>query len=387
VKFQALGSNYSGAWTLKQLFAIGNRDDHRQLTTMLEQRFDGKAYLYARGRYALAEAIRLACDNTDKPRVAVNALTCSVVIDAIHAAGALPLYIDVDSDTAHFSADSLESALDDQSSVCAVIVQNTYGRMIDIAPIETLAQTHHLTLIEDIAHSIGQSYPDGREAGMVGDLVMLSFGRDKLLDVTNGGALIIRNTSFMARVVAPTNWPNATTQLRDRIYPLLTWLVRHTYAIGLGKLIHFTMYLLKIAIRSAEGEIDTSQRLPNWQAKLALKRFAVLDQLNTRRRERMELYQAYLGESLISRDGTIRAALAVDNRTESLQRLRDAGYELVDTWYDTPIGPASKYKALAYPVDDCPRAVELSKRIINLPTHDQVNYHDIERIAQIVRQR
>jgi dTDP-4-amino-4,6-dideoxygalactose transaminase len=157
------------------------------------------------------------------------------------------------------------------------------------------------------------------------------------------------------------------------------------YDIGLGKVIHFGMYQLRLAVRSADGRISRSERLPHWQASLIRERLAQLDETNEHRRGIMAVYQRYFGDSLISKNGTIRAAVAVDNRADALKELRTAGYGLYDTWYDTPVGPEQKYRLLEYPEADCPNAVELARHIINLPTHEFIHSNDAETIAEIVR--
>lgn len=385
MKFQALGSNYSGIVALEYMFTIGSSSHSHELTRKLENRYGGHAYLYAKGRYALAEAVRMVRE-TNHDNVAINALTCSVVVDAVTSQKCSPLYLDVAEDTAHYDAVELDKALDSNEHVAAVVVQNTFGRMCDIAAIEQVARNHGVFLIEDLAHCMGQTYPDGREAGTVGDLVMLSFGRDKLIDVVNGGALIVRNPSLHVAIHPPKHSPPLLSQIRDRIYPVLTWLVRNTYDIVLGKAIHAGMYKMKLATLSSDGGIHRDTRLPHWQARLVLSHLKQLPEANDQRRQHMKHYDESIDRSLISQGALIRAALTVKDRTAVLETLRENGYELVDTWYDTPVGPAHKFANIDYPSADCPHAVELSKHLINLPVHRHINERDVQKIAEIVEQ-
>lgn len=384
MKFQALGSNYSFSWSIRQLFAIGSNKDSEQLKRALEKRYGGHAYLYAKGRDALSEAVRI-CMEDGSSQVVVNGLTCSVVVEAIEDLQATPLYLDVEPTTAHFNATEFAVAIKNNPDICAVIVQNTYGRVCDIEQIESIARARNIVLIEDLAHGVGQTYPDGREVGTVGDLVMLSFGRDKLIDVVNGGALVVRSTHLVSSVQPPVMNRSTLSQLRDRIYPIFMLKVRKLYDITIGKALLALVYKSRLAVRSADGGIDRSAKLPHWQAKLALARIKQLDQLNEHRRARMNEYERYLGDSLISKGGTIRGAVQVNNRQNTLGLLRDAGYELSDTWYDSPIGPSRKYEKIAYPETSCPNSVELSKSIINLPTHSEIDSEDTVRISEIVR--
>ena len=60
-------------------------------------------------------------------------------------------------------------------------------------PIVDYCRRRGLYLIEDLAHCPGNHYADGPAFGSVGDLVVLSFSRDKQVDAVAGGALIVRN--------------------------------------------------------------------------------------------------------------------------------------------------------------------------------------------------
>lgn len=386
MKFQATGSSYNFGWAMRQLFAVGSNKKHKELASALSSRYDGEAYLYNKGRNALSEAVRIATVATGRNSVAINGLTCSVVVDAIIATGAEPVYVDVNPDTTDFSAETLARLCEKDETIGTVIIQNTFGIPCDIAGIEKVANKHRLVVIEDLAHAIGQQYPDGREIGTVGDITMLSFGRDKLLDVVNGGALIIRNDKLRRHVDEPTKRPRTIDQLRDRLYPILIWCARKTYSINVGKAIIVTIYKLKLVVRASDGAIDRDLMLPNWQASLALLRFNSLADAVNRRRDVMREYERQLGEQLISRGGTIRCAVISDNRPELLRQLKESGYEFNDTWYDVPIIPKRRFDHYRYPTELCPNATELATKIINLPTHHEISSSDIKRISEIVRQ-
>ncbi len=382
--FQALGSNYSFIDTWRILLARGRARDSQRLSDLLADRYGGKAVLYAKGRYALSAAVWLTTHD-QRNAVAVNALTCSVVVDAIHEAGATPRYADVTATRCHFDTKSLQRTLTAHRDIGAVIVQNTFGEMIDIRPIEKIARAHKLVLIEDLAHCLGQTYPDGREAGTVGDLVMLSFGRDKVIDVVNGGALIVRNEHLLERLELPTRPTRRLEQLRDRIYPGITAQARATYRLGLGKLILALGFRLRILVRSAEGGIHRDQCLPHWQARLACREFARLEKNLDHRRSRMAIYHEELGKQLLSPHGTLRAAVHAASPRRYWQQLRAHHAELYDTWYDTPIGPARKYRQLEYPTSECPRAVQRAKHMINLPTHRAISDDKAKQLAHIIQ--
>jgi dTDP-4-amino-4,6-dideoxygalactose transaminase len=380
--FQSLGSNYSFGQAIRLLFMRGKLSDSVALRTALETRYGGKAVLYSKGRGALAAAVAMTADGNDA--VALNSLTCSVVVDAVIDAGATPVFLDVAKKTGHFGATTLEKAAKTDSRISTVIIQNTYGQPCDIAKIEKAAVANGLYIIEDLAHAVGRYYPDGREIGTVGDAAMLSFGRDKILDAVNGGALIVRNKRLLGNLDCPDKLPPSRKQLRDRVYPLLTWIIRTTYAVGIGKLLHFVVHRLRIARQAADGRIRRSETMPDWQAKFALSRFSELEQEITRRTNLISDYQTVLKSTLINPEGTIRASFLVKNQAATHDRLRRENIQADDTWYDTPIGPARKYKRYDFPEKKCPNAMHVSRHVINLPTHRYIDTKTAIKIAKLV---
>jgi dTDP-4-amino-4,6-dideoxygalactose transaminase len=77
----------------------------------------------------------------------------------------------------------------------AVVFIHLYGQTSDLVPLAEWCREQNITLIEDMAQSQGAVYPDGRTAGSVGDLVVYSFNRTKILDC-GGGALQLRSAKL-----------------------------------------------------------------------------------------------------------------------------------------------------------------------------------------------
>lgn len=379
--FQALGSTNTFRESLGHLFLSGTAQHSERLAARLEKTYGGKAFLYAKGRYALAAAFQAAGAKS----IAINGFTCSVVVDAVLSAGATPVFIDID-ETYHFSAETLEKVLKNDPAIRVVVVQNTFGRMCDITSIEKIVRRYGCILIEDLAHSIGLAYDDGRKAGTVGDLVMLSFGRDKVVDVVNGGALIVRSEELVDRITTPTRNVGRLDRLRDRLYPLLSHAIRSTYRIGIGKVLLAFAYKTRLAVRSADGAIDTNLRLAHWKSRLVLGKLDRLDATLGRRQEIAALYRKLLPEKL-GTTGIIRVALQVPDQKAALKALRSQGFMLDDTWYDTPIGPARKYKEYRYPETANTYATEISKHVINLPTHKYVSEKTVRSISAVVKEQ
>lgn len=381
--FLSVGSNYRFAQALKHCFAIGRPKDSQKLQKLLVEHYAGqKALLFGRGRDALAAAIRTATGGEGS--VIVTSLTCYSVIDAVKVAGCEVVYADISPKTLQFDEQTVGVALQKQN-VKAIVIQNTLGIAVDIQSIVNLAKAHGLVVIEDVAHSVGGHYQDGREIGTVGDMTMLSFGQDKLLDTINGGALVIRSSSLLADVKTPTKVPDLLRQLSDRTFPLVGWLSRNLRPFVLGKIVLGIRYKLQLTKRSADDEADPDMRLPHWQAKLAYRQIKNLaENVENRLKNQAQYLKTLEGFSPQPSSNAIRLPLLIENRDEVMQILKQAGIHVIDSWYEVPVSPERLYHLVDFDETAYPVVSEVSKHIINLPTHQQVKSKDIERITEII---
>jgi len=381
--FLSLGSNYNFKQAWRHLWIRGRQKDAKKLETALTERYSGeKTLLFSQGRGALAMAVRLATGG--QGLVAVNATTCYVVVEAIKTAGCQPLYIEIEPQTLHFNAKKLKSTIKNKD-VRAVIIQNTLGIPVEIDEIVEISRQANLAIIEDLAHSVGGRYDNGQEIGTVGDYTMLSFGRDKMLDTINGGALVIRTDKVGGKVKPPTEKVGMHQGLRNRLYPIIAWTTRALYPLGLGRFVLALAYKLKLAIRSADGGNHPDQKLPNWQARLALEQVENIDQKVANRLSNQRKYWKKLSKFTTKKSSNaVRFPLLVANQSAVFSALKQAGYFFEDVWYEVPVSPARLYDEVDFPEADYPVATEVSQRIINLPTHQLVTPVDIEKICEIV---
>lgn len=385
--FQALGARYGFGAAVKHAFTCGSKQDSEKLRQALVKRYGGEAVLYQKGRAALAAAIRLATGG--KGTVAISGLTCYSVVQAVEAAGCTPVFVDIRESDLQFGAKELMAAAKKHTGIKAVVIQNMLGIPADIAAIQKVADTAGMILIEDLAHSAGAQYADGREVGTIGDITMLSFGRDKAIDSVNGGALVVRN--HKESLAFPTIAPSVSVQLRDRIYPLIAWLTRALYPVRVGRYVMGASIKLGLVRRSADGEVDETVCLPHWQAKLAYQQVVSLTTTAVKRRQKAQTYGMYLKDLSPAGMGQageapVRVPLLVDSRDTVITYLATRGIQVNDIWYDVPVSPQRLYDRVEYPVDECLNAVRVASRLVNLPTHERIKSADIKRISQLVNE-
>lgn len=389
--FNSLGSNYSGRMVWQSLFSK-SKGASQKLAEYLQNRYKSEVVLTYKGREALQLALKAAALDANS-QVAINGFTCYAVYRAITFAGYKAHFLDIERDGLQFSADALAESIEKNPKIKAVIVQNTLGTPCDIVGIEKICQKHNLVLIEDLAHSIGVRYIDGREAGTVGDFAMLSFGRDKLIDSVSGGALVVNNRKYLESLPSKLSDPPRSSLRHDKWYPLLSMKVRWSYKLGLGKLVHATFRKLGLMSRSVDAEFYEGHSLSDWQAKLALEQLESLPTELARRRKLGKLYHEHLCRAMlvntssesVSRSTNLRFAAYVEDRQQVFSMLQKKHIYISDTWYDAPIAPARYLSKTTYD-HQCPIADEVASQIINLPTHRHITESMAIEIAKVFNQ-
>ena len=344
-----LGLNAGGPKISECLFARGTSKDLRDLSEYLAGRYKGTAMLCKNGRSALCLALKSYFDFGDK--ILVNGFTCYAVYQAVIEAGMTPVFVDINARDLNFDEKTLEApwkgAAVHANRIKGIIVQNSLGNPVDIEMVEKFAKKHGLLIIEDLAHSAGVRYLDGREVGTVGVAAALSFGKDKAINTIFGGAVVLR-TPVKHEIEAPFKIPRLSDHLRARFYPFFCGICRGLNGVHLGGAMMKFFLLVHWVERSADNKLDL-ERLPSkFQAKLALSQFKKF---------------RHRGE------GKLREFYLVKNRAEVLKKLRDNGYFFDSFWYEKPVSPARYYKEVKFPEKDCPVSMEITKEIINFPKY------------------
>ncbi len=384
--FNSLGSNYSFTSAMRMLFSVDGQSSEANLKTYLEHRYKGRAILTYKGR----EALFLAASALREGDIAINGFTCFAVYEAIVESGHAIHYIDIPKDALNFTSEALRAALASNPSIRAVVVQNTFGITCDIRGIKTVCDEHGIALIEDLAHSIGARYASGDETGSVGDFVILTFSQDKVVDAVSGGALIIRNEKY-GTIALSAKKISYNQQLKDRLYPSLTWKIRAAYGLGIGKFVHAIARALHLL--STPFGVDSAgsvHRLPRWYCANILREFENLEVVASHRRVIAETYQNLLDNQLqfsfdTKYSANLRFPIRTENRDNLIAFLKERGVFVSDIWYDAPIAP-KKYLHRTNYAGQCPNAEHISDTILNLPTHINVSRADATTIAAYINE-
>ena len=128
--------------------------------------------------------------------VIVPALTFSATPYAAMAAGALPVFCDVEPRTLTIDPDRAEAAITPRTR--AIMPVHLGHQMADMDRVAEIARRHSLAVVEDCAHAPGQRWRD-RGAGTIGEFGSFSHQSYKILTAGEGGSLLTGDEELARR--------------------------------------------------------------------------------------------------------------------------------------------------------------------------------------------
>jgi dTDP-4-amino-4,6-dideoxygalactose transaminase len=117
-------------------------------------------------------------------------------INAFVLRGAIPVFVDVRSDTLNLDETLLESAITPRTK--AILVVHYGGIACDMDTIMEIANRHSISVVEDNAHGLFGKYK-GRNLGTIGAMATQSFHETKNFQCGEGGALLINDPRYAER--------------------------------------------------------------------------------------------------------------------------------------------------------------------------------------------
>lgn len=121
--------------------------------------------------------------------------------NCIRYVGAVPVFVDIDPQTFNIDPAGVAAAITPRTR--AIIAVHQMGMPCDIAALQTLANRHHLLLIEDAACAAGSEIQiDGQWESIGrtrGDITCFSFHPRKVITTGEGGMLTTNNGAFDAQ--------------------------------------------------------------------------------------------------------------------------------------------------------------------------------------------
>ncbi|MCC6523514.1 MAG: DegT/DnrJ/EryC1/StrS family aminotransferase [Polyangiaceae bacterium] len=290
--------------------------------------------------------------------VIVPDLTFVATAHAALAAGATPVFADVEPDTWCLDPVAVERALGPKTR--AIVPVHLYGHPADMDALGRLARAAGVALVEDAAEAHGATL-GGRVVGALGRVATFSFYGNKILTTGEGGMVTTDDEALAARLRLLKD--HGMRPERRYFHSELAWNYRMTNlqaALGVAQ------------IEQAEEFIAQKRRIFGWYREELGARTDL--ELNVERPGARNVYwmtSAVLGErAATSRDGVaaeLRAA-GVDSRPFFVPM--------------SELPHLARYRKVGRSGNDCPVARRLGARGLNLPSGCGLFEADVRRAAR-----
>jgi dTDP-4-amino-4,6-dideoxygalactose transaminase len=270
-----------------------------------------------------------------------------------------PILVDVEPGTFNMDIDALKKAITPKTR--AIVPVHLFGQCADMENILKVAKEHDLFVIEDACQAIGSDYTfsDGtvKKAGTIGDIGTTSYFPSKNLGCYGDGGSIFTND--------------------DELAAKLRYVVNHG-----------------MATRYYHDEIGVNSRLDAIQAAVLDIKLKHLDEYAEARRNAADLYDSYFSDipqlqvperssssthvfhqyTLVTKD--------ID-RDKLLEHLQAKNIPCA-IYYPVPMHMQKAYASDRYKEGDLPVTEDLSRRVISLPMHTELDEEQIAFIAGAV---
>jgi perosamine synthetase len=374
-----------------RVLAAGSRGpegaaDH--IEALWRDRFDGDdAVVFPSARCGI-QAVLIALDLKDRNEVLVTGYTCAAVPDAVTAAGAVPVYADVDAHTFAIDPARAEAAIGPRTGV--LICQHTFGIPAPLQELASVARRHGLVLLEDACLALGSAHA-GRPLGSLGDASVFSFELSKTVTAGWGGVVVTRRSGLGQRL----------RQIRDQWGALSrVEAARRLAQAGLSGLLYrpeaygVTKYLVAVLFRSGafrpSAAVAGDCRAGSDHAWMAvLRQMDRLDETLSHGRRLAERYARVLrrhgwdgGEP---EDTTVRLArfpVLVNDPAAWVEHFASHGFEL-GRWFDAPISPPPATSPGPTTIT-CSVGTWLGEHMVNFPLHRRINGADADDFCRIL---
>ncbi|MFB2770648.1 DegT/DnrJ/EryC1/StrS family aminotransferase [Pelatocladus sp. BLCC-F211] len=267
-------------------------------------------------------------------------IATSEVIDAV---GAKPVFVDIDATTFNLNLQQVAAAITPKTK--AIIPVHLFGQPVDMTALMSIANAHHLTVIEDCAQSTGATW-GGQRVGSIGHIGCFSFYPTKNLGGCGDGGAIT------------TNDPEIAAKLRV--------LKEHGQK---NRYIH--------------EEIGVNSRLDAIQAAILQIKLRYLDIWNQKRRAIASRYQQFLNQvpgiippqELNGGEGvwnqyTIRV---LNNKRDWVRnQLQEQGVNTM-IYYPRPLHLQPVYESLNYQPGQLPVSEQASQEVLSLPMFPELS--------------
>ena len=310
----------------------------------------------ASGTDALYLAL-LALDLQPGDQVLTAPYTFFATAGAIHRAGAIPVFADIQADTFNIDVSRVAETLTTHPKIKAIVPIHLFGGCADMDPLCGLARERGIPVVEDAAQSIGSEY-QGRRAGSIGDIACFSFFPSKNLGGYGDGGMLTTNDASLGERLAALRLHGS----RRKYY--------HDW-------------------------VGINSRLDALQAAVLRVKFRYLDSWTEGRQRNAALYRELLAALGVPVTPPVPAPYQTRHiynqfsilcpRRDQLQAyLKENGIG-TEIYYPLPLHLQACFAGLGYKPGDFPVSERLAGEALALPIHSELAPHQIEQICRTLK--
>lgn len=316
----------------------------------------------------------IPCANgTDALQIAMMALGCKpgdeVIIpvhtyvataEVIALLGLNPVFTEVDGKTFNLDVSKLEEKITDKTF--AIVPVHLYGQCADMEPILVLAKKHNVHVIEDVAQALGAVYTfsngEKKRAGTMGTIGCTSFFPSKNLGCFGDGGAIFTQDSALAEKIK--------------------MIANHGQK-----------------IKYHHDIIGVNSRLDTLQAAILEVKLKHLNDYEQRRNEVANFYDRQLGNvSFLEIPERAKNSTHVFHqytiKTKGIDRDKLKSYlesKGIPTmiYYPVPLHLQTAYARAEYPAGTFPITEQLSKTVLSLPIHTEMDEEQLLYICNTIK--
>ena len=321
------------------------------------------------------DALQIALMSLDlKPgdEIITSNFTFAATVEVIALLKLKPVLVDIEVDTFNINCDEIIKAITTKTK--AIIPVHLFGQVANMDKVMEIAKSNNLFVIEDNAQAIGAVYNTNKKSGTIGHLGTTSFFPSKNLGCFgDGGAIFTEN---------------------DELAHTIRGIVNH----GMYKRYHHDV-------------VGVNSRLDSVQAAVLKAKLPLLDQYNEKRKKASILYTSNFrenknlitpiikgnSESHVFHQYTLRV---LNGKRDELSKFLNDHKIPHGIYYPIPLHKQKAYlnrehenwfKKLLnntkdYNDEDFKVSIMMSKQVISLPMHSELDEEQINFISQKVNQ-
>lgn len=353
---------------LKQQYALLRNSVDRRLNSVLEHgQFimgpEVKELEDALARYTGTKHAVACSSGTDALLIALLALkleaddevittpfTFIATAEVIALLGAVPVFVDIDSQTYNLDPHLVESAI--TSKTRAIMPVSLYGQCADFDGINEIAARHNLPVIEDAAQSFGATYK-GRRSCNLSTIGCTSFFPSKPLGCYGDGGMCFTNNDGLA-----ARMKQIRVHGQDHRY--------HHTTLGVnGRLDTIQAAVLLAKMQTFDAEIEARTTIGQSYTR-SLKQFVrtpFIEFHNT------TVYAQY--------------TIEVEARSQFVEGLKVKGIPTA-VHYPVPLHLQPVFAKVGKPPGSFPKAEAAAEHVVSLPMHPYLSLDEQERVMDAV---